>query len=101
MPRRIRSLVVLTLVVAVPAVAQRDWNAPAPAHHVIDNAYFVGTEQLGDVSTLGRGTPSRQLLDNILVREEILTVTGGGHDAVPASCTESCRVWRSRVLIVA
>ena len=47
MTRHILSLVVLTLVGAAPAVAQRDWNAPFPAHHVIDNIYFVGTEQLG------------------------------------------------------
>ena len=44
---RILSLVVLTLIGAAPAVAQRDWNAPFPAHQVIDNVYFVGTEQLG------------------------------------------------------
>ena len=43
----IPTLVVLTLVGAVPAAAQRDWNAPFPAHHVVDNIYFVGTEQLG------------------------------------------------------
>ena len=47
MTQRILSLVVLILVAAVPAAAQRDWNAPFPAHHVIDNIYFVGTEQLG------------------------------------------------------
>jgi metallo-beta-lactamase class B len=27
--------------------AQTDWNAPFPAHRVIDNVYFVGTAQLG------------------------------------------------------
>jgi metallo-beta-lactamase class B len=47
MIRHILSASVLTLVTAAPAVAQRDWNAPFPAHHVIDNIYFVGTEQLG------------------------------------------------------
>ena len=47
MTRRILSLVVVTLIGAAPAAAQRDWNAPFPAHHVIDNVYFVGTEQLG------------------------------------------------------
>jgi metallo-beta-lactamase class B len=26
---------------------QTDWNAPFPAHRIIDNVYFVGTEQLG------------------------------------------------------
>nr|AIA13399.1 SubclassB3_beta_lactamase [uncultured bacterium] len=29
------------------AQAPRDWNAPFPAHRVIDNVYFVGTEALG------------------------------------------------------
>jgi len=29
------------------ALAQTDWNAPFPPHRVIDNIYFVGTEQLG------------------------------------------------------
>src|SRR5690606_11756130 len=24
-----------------------DWNAPFPAHRIIDNVYFVGTEALG------------------------------------------------------
>ena len=47
MTRRILFVVFLTLVGAVPAAGQRDWNAPFPAHHVIDNIYFVGTEQLG------------------------------------------------------
>ncbi|MCY4120249.1 MAG: subclass B3 metallo-beta-lactamase [Acidobacteria bacterium] len=46
MTRCILFVVVLTLI-AAPAAAQRDWNAPFPAHHVIDNIYFVGTEQLG------------------------------------------------------
>ena len=47
MTPRILSLVVLTLIGVAPAAAQRNWNAPFPAHQVIDNIYFVGTEQLG------------------------------------------------------
>ena len=47
MPRRLLSLVVLTLFGSAAPLAQRDWNAPFPAHHVIDNVYFVGTQQLG------------------------------------------------------
>ena len=64
MTRRILSLVVLTLLGAAPAVAQRDWNAPFPAHHVIDNIYFVGTEQLGTfLITTPRGAhPDQQRL---------------------------------------
>ena len=47
MTRSILPFVVLTLLGVAPVVAQRNWNAPFPAHHVIDNIYFVGTEQLG------------------------------------------------------
>ena len=61
MTRRILSLVVLTLLGAAPAVAQRNWNAPFPAHHVIDNIYFVGTEQLG---TFLITTPEGHILIN-------------------------------------
>ena len=41
------SLVGLMLFVSAAPLAQRDWNAPFPAHRVIDNIYFVGTEALG------------------------------------------------------
>ncbi len=37
----------LALLGATPAFAQADFNAPFPAHRVIDNVYFVGTEALG------------------------------------------------------
>ncbi len=47
MTRRLLSLVVLTACGAAAPLAQRDWNAPFPAHHVIGNVYFVGTQQLG------------------------------------------------------
>ena len=47
MRRRLLSVVVLTACGAAAPLAQRDWNAPFPAHHVIDNVYFVGTQQLG------------------------------------------------------
>ena len=61
MMRRILSLVVLTSLAAAPAAAQRNWNAPFPAHHVIDNVYFVGTEQLG---TFLITTPEGHILIN-------------------------------------
>ncbi len=61
MMRRILSLVVLTSLGAAPAAAQRNWNAPFPAHHVIDNIYFVGTEQLG---TFLVTTPAGHILIN-------------------------------------
>lgn len=32
--------------IPVTALAQTDWNAPFPAHKVIGNVYYVGTEQL-------------------------------------------------------
>jgi metallo-beta-lactamase class B len=38
---------VLTMSSPVAVLAQIDWNAPFPAHRVIDNIYFVGTEALG------------------------------------------------------
>ena len=41
------SVVALVLFASTAPVAQRDWNAPFPAHRVIDNIYFVGTEALG------------------------------------------------------
>ena len=47
MTRLLSSVVVLSAIISVPAFAQCDWNAPFPAHHVIDNIYFVGTQQLG------------------------------------------------------
>ena len=61
MIRSILSLVVLALFGAAPAAAQRNWNAPFPAHHVIDNIYFVGTEQLG---TFLVTTPEGHILIN-------------------------------------
>ena len=47
MTRNLLGIVAWTLVTTGAAFAQRDWNAPFPAHHVIDNVYFVGTQQLG------------------------------------------------------
>ena len=47
MIRTLWSAVALVLVVSSAPLAQRDWNAPFPAHRVIDNIYFVGTEALG------------------------------------------------------
>ena len=44
---RVLSLVGVMLCVSAAPLAQRDWNAPFPAHRVIDNIYFVGTEALG------------------------------------------------------
>jgi len=42
-------LLVGSVVCAAAASAQSptDWNAPFPAHRVMDNLYFVGTAQLG------------------------------------------------------
>lgn len=46
---------------AVSAQAQVDWNAPFPAHRIIDNVYFVGTEALG---TFLITTPAGHILIN-------------------------------------
>jgi metallo-beta-lactamase class B len=43
------------------AQPQTDWNAPFPAHRVIDNVYFVGTEALG---TFLITTPAGHILVN-------------------------------------
>ena len=61
MTRLLLSAVVLSAVISAPAFAQRDWNAPFPAHHVIDNVYFVGTQQLG---TFLITTPEGHILIN-------------------------------------
>ena len=54
-------LVVVSLMCSAPALAQRDWNAPFPAHQVIDNIYFVGTQQLGSFLVT---TPDGHILIN-------------------------------------
>ena len=47
---------------AHPARAQQtDWNAPFPPHRVIDNVYFVGTQQLGSFLI---ATPAGHILVN-------------------------------------
>jgi metallo-beta-lactamase class B len=46
---------------APPWHASIDWNAPFPAHRVIDNVYFVGTEMLG---TFLITTPAGHILIN-------------------------------------
>src|SRR6476659_3058313 len=40
---------------------QTDWNAPFPPHRVIDNVYFVGTDQLGSFLVT---TPAGHILIN-------------------------------------
>jgi metallo-beta-lactamase class B len=62
--RHILELVLaLALVVAVPQLvaAQRDFDAPFPAHRVMDNVYFVGTEGLGSYLVV---TPDGHILIN-------------------------------------
>ncbi len=55
------SLLAIVLLVAVGAHAQQNWNAPFPAHRVMDNLYFVGTEQLGSFLIT---TPAGHILIN-------------------------------------
>jgi metallo-beta-lactamase class B len=43
------------------AMAQNDFNAPFPAHRIIDNVYFVGTEALGSFLIT---TPAGHILIN-------------------------------------
>jgi metallo-beta-lactamase class B len=61
-----RALVLLVVLsvgcgAAVAQQAQTDWNAPFPAHRVIDNVYFVGTAQLGSFLIT---TPAGHILVN-------------------------------------
>jgi metallo-beta-lactamase class B len=61
-----RALVLLVVLsvgcgAAVAQQAQTDWNAPFPAHRVIDNIYFVGTAQLGSFLIT---TPAGHILVN-------------------------------------
>jgi metallo-beta-lactamase class B len=55
-------LAALSLGASAAARAQgTDWNAPFPAHRVIDNVYFVGTAQLGSFLVT---TPEGHILIN-------------------------------------
>ena len=61
-----RALVLLAVLslgcgAAVAQQTQNDWNAPFPAHRVIDNVYFVGTAQLGSFLIT---TPAGHILVN-------------------------------------
>ena len=47
MTRYLLSLMLLPMCWTSTLFAQRDWNAPFPPHQIIDNIYFVGTQQLG------------------------------------------------------
>jgi metallo-beta-lactamase class B len=49
------------LLASNPGLAQTDWNAPFPAHRIMDNLYFVGTEALG---TFLITTPAGHILIN-------------------------------------
>ena len=45
--RRLKLLVVVLVLFPVAAFSQPNgWNDPFPAHHVMDNVYFVGTKEL-------------------------------------------------------
>ncbi len=59
-PSRLLFLFIATLTTLLVAQA-RDWNKPFPAHKVIGNIYFVGTEQLG---TYLITTPAGHILIN-------------------------------------
>ena len=61
MTRRTVAVAVLLAAASAAPLAQRDWNAPFPAHHVIDNVYFVGTQQLGSFLVT---TPEGHILIN-------------------------------------
>lgn len=56
-----RILVLGLLCAPASALAQTDWNAPFPPHRIIDNVYFVGTQQLGSFLIT---TPAGHILIN-------------------------------------
>ncbi len=61
MTRRLLAVVALLAAASAVPLAQRDWNAPFPAHHIIDNVHFVGTGQLGSFLVT---TPDGHILIN-------------------------------------
>jgi metallo-beta-lactamase class B len=61
MRRRLLYLLALALGCTSGLSQQIDWNAPFPAHRIIDNLYFVGTEALGSFLVT---TPEGHILIN-------------------------------------
>ncbi len=59
---------------SVPAGAQRDWNAPFPAHRAINNLYFVGTQQLGSFLVT---TPEGHILINSDFESTVPSIRSG------------------------
>ncbi len=74
MIRRALMLAFVTMCASAVPLAQRDWNAPFPAHHVIDNVYFVGTQQLG---TFLITTPDGHVLINSDFEETVPSIRRG------------------------
>ncbi len=71
MTRRALMLALVTMCASAVPLAQRDWNAPFPAHHIIDNVYFVGTQQLG---TFLITTPDGHVLINSDFEETVPSI---------------------------
>ena len=64
----------MAMVASAVPLAQRDWNAPFPAHHVIDNVYFVGTQQLGSFLVT---TPEGHVLINSDFESTVPSIRSG------------------------
>ena len=75
MTRSCLAVVVLLAGVSAVPLAQRDWNAPFPAHHVIDNVYFVGTRQLGSFLVT---TPEGHILINSDFESTVPSIRSSG-----------------------
>src|SRR3954471_21720523 len=56
------------------AIAGIDWNAPFPAHKIVGNVYFVGSEQLGSFLIT---TPAGHILINSDYEETIPVIRAG------------------------
>ena len=74
MTRSCLAVAVLLAGVSAAPLAQRDWNAPFPAHHVIDNVYFVGTRQLGSFLVT---TPDGHILINSDFESTVPSIRSG------------------------
>ena len=74
MTRSCLPVVALLAVASAVPLAQRDWNAPFPAHHVIDNVYFVGTQQLGSFLVT---TPEGHILINSDFESTVPSIRSG------------------------
>ncbi len=66
------------------AFASIDWNAPFPAHKIVGNVYFVGSEQLGSFLIT---TPAGHILINSDYEETIPVIRAGVESSASSLAT--------------